>query len=152
MRPTILRCCGNIFTELLPRNDKGLQGQTHRYTRPTILLLLCVFVATGTSLPQRKNSIIQYIKCKHWPMWRRISIANSKRTKPDDSRKDKTSNKHLTCNTVKPLFIIFVRGLKKKRRIQENNRCGSHSLNRIHSGTTEIERRIRENDLSGNDR
>jgi hypothetical protein len=22
--PTILRCCGNVFTELLPSNDKGI--------------------------------------------------------------------------------------------------------------------------------
>jgi hypothetical protein len=28
--------------------------------------------------------------------------------------------------TVKPLFIVFVRGLKKKQWIRENNRCGSH--------------------------
>jgi hypothetical protein len=53
---------------------------------------------------------------------------------------------------VKPLFIVFVRGLKKKQLIRENNRCWSHSLNRIHSGTLGIERRIRENELSGNDR
>jgi hypothetical protein len=55
-------------------------------------------------------------------------------------------------NTVKPLFIVFVGGLKKKQWIRENNRCRSHSLNRIRSGTIEIERRIRENKLSGNDR
>jgi hypothetical protein len=42
-------------------------------------------------------------------------------------------------NTVKPLFIIFVRGLKKKQWIREKNRCGSLSLNRIRSGTIEIE-------------
>jgi hypothetical protein len=54
--------------------------------------------------------------------------------------------------TVKPLFIVFVRGLKKKQWIWENNRCGSHSWNRIHSGTIEIERQIRENEFSGNDR
>jgi hypothetical protein len=29
--------------------------------------------------------------------------------------------------TVKPLFIVFVGGLKKKQWIRENNRCGSHS-------------------------
>jgi hypothetical protein len=36
----------------------------------------------------------------------------------------------------------------------KNDRCGFyfHSLNRICSGTTEIERWIRENDISGNDR
>jgi hypothetical protein len=27
--------------------------------------------------------------------------------------------------TVKPLFIVFVGGLEKKRWIRENNRCGS---------------------------
>jgi hypothetical protein len=53
--------------------------------------------------------------------------------------------------TVKPLFV-FVGGLKKKQWIRENNRCRSHSWNRIHSGTIEIERWIRENELSGNDR
>jgi hypothetical protein len=50
---------------------------------------------------------------------------------------------------VKPLFIVFV---KKKQWIRENNRRGSHSWNMIRSGTIEIERRIRENELSGNDR
>jgi hypothetical protein len=30
-------------------------------------------------------------------------------------------------NTVKPLFIVFIGGLKKKQWIWENNRCGSHS-------------------------
>jgi hypothetical protein len=54
--------------------------------------------------------------------------------------------------TVKPLFIVFVGGLKKKRWIRENNRWGRNSLNRIRSGSTEIEWRIRENELSGNDR
>jgi hypothetical protein len=54
--------------------------------------------------------------------------------------------------TVKPLFIVFVWGLKKKQWIQKNNRCGSHSWNRIRSGTIEIEQRIRENELSGNNR
>jgi hypothetical protein len=53
---------------------------------------------------------------------------------------------------VKPLSIVFVGGLKKKQWIRENNWCGSHSWNRICSGTIEIEWRIRENELSGNDR
>jgi hypothetical protein len=35
--------------------------------------------------------------------------------------------------------------------VLENDRCGSHSLNKICSGTTVIERSIRENDTSGND-
>jgi hypothetical protein len=56
------------------------------------------------------------------------------------------------ANTVKPLFIVFVGGLEKKQWIRENSRCGSHSWNRIRSGTIEIERRIWENELSGNDR
>jgi hypothetical protein len=30
-------------------------------------------------------------------------------------------------NTVKPLFFVFVGGLKKKQWIRESNRCGSHS-------------------------
>jgi hypothetical protein len=30
-------------------------------------------------------------------------------------------------NTVKPLFIVFVGGLKKKQWIRENSRCRSHS-------------------------
>jgi hypothetical protein len=58
----------------------------------------------------------------------------------------------LEADTVKPLFVVFVGGLKKKQWIRENNRCGSQSLNRIHSGTLEIEGRIWENELSGNDR
>jgi hypothetical protein len=34
-------------------------------------------------------------------------------------------------NTVKPLFIVLVQGLKKKRWIWENNRCGSlHKINK----------------------
>jgi hypothetical protein len=40
-----------------------------------------------------------------------------------------------TLSTVKPLFIIFVGGLKKEHWIRENNRWGSHSWNRIRSGT-----------------
>jgi hypothetical protein len=64
---------------------------------------------------------------------------------------------HAVCmeeirNTVKPLFIVFVGGLKKKQWIRESNRCGSHSINRIRSGTIEIERWIWENELSGKDR
>jgi hypothetical protein len=55
-------------------------------------------------------------------------------------------------STMKPLFIVFVGGLKKKQLIRENNRCGSHSWNRICSGTIEIEGWIWENELSGNDR
>jgi hypothetical protein len=50
----------------------------------------------------------------------------------------------LNGNTVKRLFIVFIGGLKKKQRIRENNRCGSHTWNRIHSGIIEIERWIRE--------
>jgi hypothetical protein len=41
----------NIFIELLPSNDGGIQRQTHRHMRPTIPLLLHVFNATGTCLP-----------------------------------------------------------------------------------------------------
>jgi hypothetical protein len=56
--PSILRCRGNIFIMLLPSNDRGIHGQTHRLAfdktrtakkimRPTNLLLLRVFVAAG---------------------------------------------------------------------------------------------------------
>jgi hypothetical protein len=44
--------------------------------------------------------------------------------------------------TVKPLHIIFLGGggVLKKLRILENDKCGGrHNLNRICSGTTEIE-------------
>jgi hypothetical protein len=56
------------------------------------------------------------------------------------------------ADTVKPLFIVFVGSLKKKQWVRENYRCGSHSWNRIRSGTIEIERWIPENELSGNNR
>jgi hypothetical protein len=48
-----------VFTELLPRNDMGRHRQTHRHTRPTILLLalLHVLVATGTCLASRRPAI-----------------------------------------------------------------------------------------------
>jgi hypothetical protein len=60
--PAIFHCCRNIFTELLPRNNRGIHGQTHRpysdktwtaqkMTCPTILLLLHIFVAVRTCLP-----------------------------------------------------------------------------------------------------
>jgi hypothetical protein len=44
---------GNVFTELLPSNDRGIHRQTHRHMHPTTLLLLRVFVAPGTCLPSR---------------------------------------------------------------------------------------------------
>jgi hypothetical protein len=50
---TILRYRGNVFTELLPSNDGGIHRQAHRHTRPTMLLLLRVFVAAETCLPSR---------------------------------------------------------------------------------------------------
>jgi hypothetical protein len=47
-------CChSNVFTELLPSNGRGIHRQTHRYSRPTVLLFLHVFVAAGTYLPGR---------------------------------------------------------------------------------------------------
>jgi hypothetical protein len=60
--PAIFHCCRNVFTELLPRNNRGIHGQTHRpyfdkirtaqkMTCPTIILLLHVFVAMRTCLP-----------------------------------------------------------------------------------------------------
>jgi hypothetical protein len=51
--PTILRCSGNVFTELLPSNSTVIHRQTHRYTPPTILLVLRAFLAAGTCLPSR---------------------------------------------------------------------------------------------------
>jgi hypothetical protein len=42
--PTILRCCGNVFTELLPNSDRGM----HRHTRLTVLLLMHLFGAAFT--------------------------------------------------------------------------------------------------------
>jgi hypothetical protein len=51
--PTILPCSGNVLTELLPSNDRMIHRQTHRHTRPTTLLLLRVYVATGTFSPSR---------------------------------------------------------------------------------------------------
>jgi hypothetical protein len=53
MPPTILRCRGNVFTELLSSSDRGIHRQTHRHTRPIIILLLRVFIAAGTFLPRR---------------------------------------------------------------------------------------------------
>jgi hypothetical protein len=51
--PTILRCRGNVFTELLPSNDRGIHRQTHRLSfdktrtvqkmrRPTISIDACI--------------------------------------------------------------------------------------------------------------
>jgi hypothetical protein len=51
--PTILRCCGNVFTELLLSNDSRIHRQTNRNTRPTILLLLRAFVVVGTCRQSR---------------------------------------------------------------------------------------------------
>jgi hypothetical protein len=69
--PTILRCIGNVFTELLPRNDRGIHRQAHRLsfhktrtslkmTRPAILLPLHVFVAAGKCLSSR------YLPNRRW--------------------------------------------------------------------------------------
>jgi hypothetical protein len=52
-------CRGNVFTELLPSNDRGIHRQTHRHSRPTILLLFRVFVAAGTCLPSRCLAAIE---------------------------------------------------------------------------------------------
>jgi hypothetical protein len=59
MPPKILCCYGNVFTELLPTNDRGIHRQTHtlsfhntwtakKMMRPVILLLLRIFGAVGT--------------------------------------------------------------------------------------------------------
>jgi hypothetical protein len=42
-----------FLTELLPSNYKRIHRQTHRHTRPTILILLRVLVAAGTCLSTR---------------------------------------------------------------------------------------------------
>jgi hypothetical protein len=47
--------------------------------------------------------------------------------KPEGKRPLGRPTRRWEVNTVKPLFIVFVRGLKKKQWIWENNRCGSHS-------------------------
>jgi hypothetical protein len=39
-----------MFTELLPNNYKGIHRQTHRHTRPTVLLMLHVFITMEASL------------------------------------------------------------------------------------------------------
>jgi hypothetical protein len=51
--PTILHCRGNVFTKLLPSNEKGIYRQTHRHTYSVILLLLRVFLAAETCLSSR---------------------------------------------------------------------------------------------------
>jgi hypothetical protein len=51
--PIILRCRWNVFTELLPGNDREIHRQTYRHMRPAILRLLRVFFAAGTCLPSR---------------------------------------------------------------------------------------------------
>jgi hypothetical protein len=46
---TLLRCRGNVFTLLLPNNDRGRHRQTHRHMRLTVLLLLSMY-----SLPRAR--------------------------------------------------------------------------------------------------
>jgi hypothetical protein len=70
--PTNLRCRGNVFKKPLSSNDRGIHKQTHRLsfdmtrtaqktTLPTILLL-CVFIASGTCLPSRCLATISGIQ------------------------------------------------------------------------------------------
>jgi hypothetical protein len=47
----ILRCHGKASIKLMPINDRKINKQIHRHTRPTILLLLRVYVASGTCSP-----------------------------------------------------------------------------------------------------
>jgi hypothetical protein len=54
--------------------------------------------------------------------------------------------------TVKYRFIFFIWGPERERWMWESSGRGSHSLNRIYSGTTGIERWIREDYTSGDDR
>jgi hypothetical protein len=42
-----------MFLLFLLSNDRGIRRQTHRHTRPTILLLLRVFIDEGTCFPSR---------------------------------------------------------------------------------------------------
>jgi hypothetical protein len=101
------------------------------------------YIPEGRTLRDHRceNLISVIIKCFSWPS-RHMPVQ-------DLNTEWLVQWKH---STVRPLFIVFVGGLKKKQWIRESNRCGSHSLNRICSGTIEIERQIRENELSGNDR
>jgi hypothetical protein len=51
MLPTILHCCGNVFTELLPSNNRGIHRLTDTCT--TVLIFLRVFFAAGMCLLSR---------------------------------------------------------------------------------------------------
>jgi hypothetical protein len=51
--PGIMRCRGNVYTDLIPSNDMGIHRQIHRDTRNNSSIVACVFVAAGTSLPSR---------------------------------------------------------------------------------------------------
>jgi hypothetical protein len=46
-------CCGKIFIEPLPSNDRGMHKRTHRHKRPTYIQFLRVFIAVGTCLLSR---------------------------------------------------------------------------------------------------
>jgi hypothetical protein len=50
---TILHCGKNVFIVLLRIRVRDKHRQTHRHTRPAILLLLQIFIAAGTCLPGR---------------------------------------------------------------------------------------------------
>jgi hypothetical protein len=58
--PTVLRFCGNVFTESLPNNSRGILRPTDSFDTarttqktacPTFSLFSCIFVAAGTYLP-----------------------------------------------------------------------------------------------------
>lgn len=57
----IIQCRENIFTALLPRNDRGILRQTNRHTLPTILVLLRVFIPARSWLPSRCLAMIEGI-------------------------------------------------------------------------------------------
>jgi hypothetical protein len=65
--PTVFLCRGNIFTESLPSNDRVIHRLTNRHTRPTTILLFCVFVAAGTCLPSRWLAIKEGYFTEPWP-------------------------------------------------------------------------------------
>jgi hypothetical protein len=80
--PTFLHFRGNVFTESLPSNYKGIYRQAHglsfdntrtiqKTTPATILPLLCVFVVARTCLPIRCLATIGRIY-RHTDWWERF--------------------------------------------------------------------------------
>jgi hypothetical protein len=97
--PTIRRCRGNVFTELLPINDRGIHRQNHRLffdktrtaqemKRQTIYLLLRLFVAAGARVPNRCLAMKGGIHIQtHRPMYTaKIGSGNKKLMGGGDSQ------------------------------------------------------------------